>query len=244
MAASAAIVAAGIRRAVTSTPDRLGRPGAGNEAGRVLMVSTGSASHVAATVTTTIAMIDPGTHGRTRGASTMMTATTATIARGTRAAAQLVAAMVCTAATSELVLGPAGAPSADGTCCKKMMTAMPSVKPSITGHGITATARPSRSTAAMSTMTPAMIVTSATTPAPCAATMGPSTTTIAPVGPDTWMFEPPNTAATSPATIAVMSPASAPAPELTPNASASGSATMPTVRPAMRSPFHVRRTIA
>ncbi|BAS10315.1 hypothetical protein AHiyo4_37370 [Arthrobacter sp. Hiyo4] len=58
---------------------------------------------------------------------------------------------------------------------------------------------------------------------------------MAPVGPDTWTGEPPITAATSPATIAVMRPASAPTPELTPNAKASGSATMPTVMPASRS---------
>ena len=58
---------------------------------------------------------------------------------------------------------------------------------------------------------------------------------MAPVGPETWTWEPPMTAATSPATIAVMSPASAPTPELTPNASASGNATMPTVIPASTS---------
>jgi hypothetical protein len=61
---------------------------------------------------------------------------------------------------------------------------------------------------------------------------------MAPVGPDTWTGDPPITAATRPATIAVMSPASAPTPELTPNASASGRATMPTVIPARRSVRH------
>ena len=42
--------------------------------------------------------------------------------------------------------------------------------------------------------------------------------------------------------LAVMSPASALTPELTPKASASGSATMPTVRPASRSDRQLRRT--
>ena len=90
----AAIVAAGMSRAATSTPDRLRRLGAGSAAGSVPMVSTGSASQVATSVTTTIAMIDPGTHGRTSGATTMMTATPATSGSGTRAAAQSVAMMV------------------------------------------------------------------------------------------------------------------------------------------------------
>lgn len=65
---------------------------------------------------------------------------------------------------------------------------------------------------------------------------------MAPVGPEIWMFEPPKTAATRPATTAVTRPAAAPAPELIPKARASGRATMPTVAPAARSPFHVRRT--
>jgi hypothetical protein len=86
-----------------------------------------------------------------------------------------------------------------------------------------------------------MTLTSATAPIPCAATIGASTTTMAPVGPETCTFDPPKTAATRPATIAVMSPASAPAPELTPKASASGSATMPTVRPATRSARQLER---
>ena len=65
---------------------------------------------------------------------------------------------------------------------------------------------------------------------------------MAPVGPETCTFEPPKIAAMSPATIAVMRPASALSPELTPKPSASGSATMPTVTPATRSPRQVRGT--
>ena len=65
---------------------------------------------------------------------------------------------------------------------------------------------------------------------------------MAPVGPDTWTCEPPMTAATRPATTAVMSPASAPTPELTPKASASGRATIPTVMPASRSVFQEERS--
>ena len=63
-------------------------------------------------------------------------------------------------------------------------------------------------------------------------------------GPDTCTFEPPNTAATSPATIAVTSPASAPSPVAMPKPRARGNATTPTVRPATRSACHVRGTSA
>ena len=51
----------------------------------------------------------------------------------------------------------------------------------------------------------------------------------------------PLVASYGPATIAVISPASAPTPELTPKASASGRATMPTVTPAMRSARQLAR---
>ena len=58
---------------------------------------------------------------------------------------------------------------------------------------------------------------------------------MAPVGPDTWNREPPKTAATAPATTAVVSPAAAPSPVEMPNPKASGRATSATIRPASRS---------
>ena len=54
-------------------------------------------------------------------------------------------------------------------------------------------------------------------------------------GPEIWNEAPPSTAMTTPAMIAVTRPAAAVAPEDTPNASARGSATAQTVRPAMMS---------
>ena len=74
-----------------------------------------------------------------------------------------------------------------------------------------------------------------TAPTPNWPTMGTSTTVMAPVGPETWNREPPKIAATTPATTAVINPAAAPIPDETPKPRASGSATMPTVRPAMKS---------
>ena len=51
-----------------------------------------------------------------------------------------------TAEATTLVCGPACplAPVRAGTCCRKMMAAMPSVKPSMTGQGMNDTALPSR----------------------------------------------------------------------------------------------------
>ena len=81
--------------------------------------------------------------------------------------------------------GRAVAPNAAGTCCKKMMAAIPRVKPSITGQGMNVTARPRPVMPAATTSTPASTVTSAMLPAPCSETIGASTTAIAPVGPET-----------------------------------------------------------
>src|SRR3954447_7026941 len=84
-------------------------------------------------------------------------------------------------------------------------------------------------------MSPASRPTTSTALVPYVATIGTRTTVIAPVGPLTCTRLPPNTAATAPATIAVIRPALAPTPELTPTPRASGSATRPTIKPATTS---------
>jgi hypothetical protein len=242
IAASAATVSTGPTRAGRIAGSMKGTDGAGSELGSAPIRVTGRAVTVATTVTRTMPMIEPGSLGWMRGATIMIAATTATTARSSPRVGHDIPPNDCTAATRALVLVAVVDPIAAGTCCRKMMTAMPSVNPSMTGHGMYDTTWPSRNTPARSTTTPASTLTSATTPTPWLATMGASTTTIAPVGPETCTSDPPKTAATRPATIAVMSPASAPAPELTPKARASGSATMPTVIPATRSPRQVRRS--
>ena len=65
---------------------------------------------------------------------------------------------------------------------------------------------------------------------------------MAPVGPDTWRSEPPNTPATSPATMAVVSPTAGLRPAAMAKARARGRATTPTVMPATTSPFHECRS--
>lgn len=57
----------------------------------------------------------------------------------------------------------------------------------------------------------------------------------APVGPPICTLLPPSSDTRKPATMAVMMPFSGVTPEAMPNAMASGSATMPTMMPAMRS---------
>ena len=53
-----------------------------------------------------------------------------------------------------------------GTCWRKMITAIPTVNPSTTGHGTYARSRPSRANEAMSSSTPAMSPTTYTACAP------------------------------------------------------------------------------
>ena len=61
----------------------------------------------------------------------------------------------------------------------------------------------------------------------------------APVGPPICTFEPPNSEMKSPATMAVMIPFSGDTPLAIPKAMAKGSATIPTMIPAMRSVMNV-----
>ena len=115
------------------------------------------------------------------------------------------------------------------------MTAMPDVKPMMTGIGIKLMRRPSLRTPASSSSTPAAKQAKNTPCRPYVATMPTNTALIAPVGPEIWNDAPPSSAITIPAMIAVTSPAAAEAPDETPNASASGSATAHTVSPARTS---------
>ena len=61
----------------------------------------------------------------------------------------------------------------------------------------------------------------------------------APVGPPICTFEPPKTDISKPATMAVMMPFSGETPEAIPKAMANGSATIPTIIPAIRSDVKV-----
>ena len=71
-----------------------------------------------------------------RGATSMIAATTATMATDQATVGHDAVVNDCAAATAALVLSPGTVPSAAGTCCRKMMIAIPRVNPSMTGHGM------------------------------------------------------------------------------------------------------------
>ena len=80
---------------------------------------------------------------------------------------------------------PPSTPSAVGSCCRAMTTAIPAVNPSITGIGSSRTSPPTRANASTTRITPASSPTVRTPLAPNRCTTGMRTTVIAPVGPDT-----------------------------------------------------------
>ena len=114
----------------------------------------------------------------------------------------------------------------------KMMTAMPDVKPTITGLGMNLMTLPSRASPMTSRMTPAMSVAACRPAMPYCAVMPASTAMKAPVGPEICTRVPPSTEVARPATMAVYRPCAGFAPEAIAKAIASGSATMPTTTPA------------
>lgn len=95
----------------------------------------------------------------------MIAPTTATAPR-LQASAGPASPIERTAVTSGLPPTGATTSTAAGTCCRKMIAAMPSVNPSTTGHGMNATARPSLATPASRTIAPARTATIGTAAAP------------------------------------------------------------------------------
>ena len=82
-------------------------------------------------------------------------------------------------------------------------TAMPAVKPVVTGYGTNSMKRPRRMTPMAKRMAPAMSVASSRPPTPKRWEMGARITTNAAVGPDTCTREPPRRGMRPPATMAV-----------------------------------------
>lgn len=234
-AARAATATAGATSCISSGSDRDGIVGAGRPLGSVPMVAAGSPAVTATSVATMSAISEAGSVGHSRCTSSWVAMTIVTTMRGATAAAQ---STWPSANQLEIRVdsdSPFGVSSARGICCTAMITPMPKVNPSTTGQGIRSATRPSPVMAMPTSRAPAMMASSGTVGRPYWAITGSSTTVIAPVGPETWRWEPPKTAARMPATMAVTSPAAAPAPEATPKPSARGRATIPTVTPAMSS---------
>ena len=118
------------------------------------------------TVATAIAMIDPGIALRIRGSSTISTATSTTMASAGRAARQSAVAIAVSATSAVFSPSGLGMFRARGTCCRKMIVAMPMVNPSTTGHGMNVTARPRPNRPMAMTSPPAMMATGITASAP------------------------------------------------------------------------------
>jgi len=130
---------------------------------------------------------------------------------------------------------PAGLawPRNGATCRMMMMKPMPLMKPEITGNGIRLTNRPSFSTPnRICSRPPSMTTVKAIAGLPAYwVTIAAMTTVMGPVGPEICDGVPPNTEAKNPMAMAPYRPAMGPAPDATPKASASGSATTAAVRP-------------
>ncbi len=116
-----------------------------------------------------------------------------------------------------------------------MMSAIPLVNPVTTGYGMNLIAPPNRASPIATSRTPAMRVHATRPSKPCFWTIPATITTKAPVGPPICTRLPPRKEMRKPATAAVIRPFSGATPEAMANASASGTATMPTTTPAWRS---------
>ena len=136
-----------------------------------------------------------------------------------------------------------GAPRNGSVCSRMMMIPIPDMKPEITEYGVYAASRPIRSTPSRIWIRPVRItiVKTSVRLSACVVTMTAIATAIGPVGPEICDFVPPNTAAKKPTAIAPYSPATAPSPDATPKASATGSPTTAAVTPPKTSPRKTRR---
>jgi hypothetical protein len=123
------------------------------------MRATSRWSSSATTVATTTASSDAGRARCRRVAVSMTTATTTTTATAASRPDEPTADSARTATTAVFSPSGFGTPSAAGTCCRKMIAAMPTVNPSTTGQGTYARHLPRRANEAATSIAPAMIPT-------------------------------------------------------------------------------------
>ncbi len=114
-------------------------------------------------------------------------------------------------------------------------SAIPAVKPAVTGSGMNWINLPIRAAPNPISITPAIIVATIRPPSPKRCTIGTRMTTKAAVGPDTCIRDPPSAAMMAPATIAVYRPYCGGTPAAMASAIERGRATTPTTIPARRS---------
>ena len=170
---------------------------------RVPSVSAGTPSAHAANVTVPIATSGAGTRRVRRGARRRSASVAAATPHSTSEALPRAAHRAATLSGKRSGMRATCRPSTSFSWRVAITVAMPAVKPVVTGCGMNSTSRPRRAAPIPTSRRPAMRPAVRSPERPKRDTIGPRTTTKAAVGPVTWNLDPPVSAATVPATIAV-----------------------------------------
>jgi hypothetical protein len=240
------MVKAGATSPCTSAHDRLGQRGRGTadeiSPKRLPMVSTSNPPRRTSSVHATSATNGAGIVRFTFGHRSRMARPTAETAMADGLALPALRAKAIHFSAKSVGTGPIRSPSRSFTWLLKMMTAMPLVNPVTSGAGMNLMAAPSRATPKPIRMAPARKVATDSPSMPYRWTMPYTRTTNAPVGPPICTRLPPSALTRKPATTAVYSPAAGGTPLAMAKAMDSGSATMPTMTPAVTSAPSWRRS--
>ena len=239
MAASSAIVTAGPARLRTSSMVTCGTCGTGNPPPTVPkrepMVSMGRLNRCAIAVVATNATKGAGTLREMRGHQISIAIVAAVMAVAEYEMVPAWAAYACHFAQKSTGTDAIVRPNASLICPEKMMSAIPLVKPIMTGCGTNLITPPRRMAPMPMSRSPAMTVAMRRPSIPYFATIPAIMMTNAPVGPPICTREPPSAEMMNPATIAVMRPRSGVTPLAIAKAMDSGSATTATIMPAVTS---------
>src|SRR5580700_10434936 len=174
---------------------------------RVPMLSTGRRQTTTIKVAATSTTIEPGTRfTNLRKSKITTTDDAANTAEGVENVCRWLKS-ACTRPTKSPGTFPIFKPKKSLICVLAIKTAMPLVKPTVTGRGMNFTIDPSPLRPSTKSITPAIIVQTSSPLSPCWLTIPNTTTTYAPVGPPICVFEPPRAEIRNPATTAVYKPA-------------------------------------
>ena len=122
---------------------------------------------------------------------------------------------------------------------ENIVSAIPAVKPTTIGYGMNLITVPRWKSPINTSIRPAMQVAKANPSRPKVSMMPYTIMIKAPVGPPIWTEQPPNADTRNPPIIAVMRPIVGLTPLAMANATANGSATMPTTMPAIKSDLNL-----
>ena len=193
--------------AMIRSSDSSGRRGMGSDDGMppnfVPMVAIGRSRSAVTNAAAPTAISMPGQCGRTRRRPTI----TAMVPSDSATAAGVMVARAAQSAGSFSSSSPGSSvrlrPSNSRIWLAKMITAMPAVKPTVTGKGMNLMKVPSRSSPASAIISPDRKVARISPSMPCRATVAATRTMNAPAGPPIWNREPPRNDTRNPPTMAV-----------------------------------------